>query len=478
MDSNQIILLCLVFVIAVFALLYIKIKASRDKLILDISAIEKEKTAINNSLAELENRFKDVLDVEVECQDVYNKADKTKAIIREMEHNITTLQSSYSEKKAIYDKLREQVAIYDDTIELAELGFYKAQFPFDSSEKYKQAIRDSKDKQKLLVKDKSEQGAFYCTTQWTVDGSKAQGTKKTNQGIRLTARAFNNECDAAIANCKWNNVDKMAKKIEKAFDSVNKLNESNTIYISKKYLQLKLEELYLTYEYHEQRQKEKEEQAEIKAQMREDAKVEAEIKKAKDLAEKEEKQFSKALDKARKEASEATGEKLSTLEAKIAQLQSELEEAEVRKARALSMAEQTRQGHVYVISNIGSFGDEVYKIGMTRRLEPLDRVKELGDASVPFVFDVHALIHTKDAPTLEKELHAEFNNRRVNMVNKRKEFFNVSLDEIKAAVHSKLDDGVEFIETAVARDFHETKSIIQALNKTSEKAKEAFAEAI
>ena len=91
----------------------------------------------------------------------------------------------------------------------------------------------------------------------------------------------------------------------------------------------------------------------------------------------------------------------------------------------------TRVGHVYIISNVGSFGENIYKIGMTRRLEPMDRDKELGDASVPFPFDVHALITTSDAPSLENALHKHFNHRRLNLENERKEFFHVTIEEIR-----------------------------------------------
>lgn len=253
----------------------------------------------------------------------------------------------------------------------------------------------------------------------------------------------------------------MEERIKKAFAAINQLNEPNAISITERYLKEKLKELQLTYEYREKKQREKEEQAEIKAQMREEARIEAEIKKAEAEAIKEEKRYHKALDAARKELEKASDEMKSELEKQIAQLQANLEEAERKHQRAQSMAEQTKQGHVYVISNIGSFGENVYKIGMTRRLEPMDRVKELGDASVPFTFDVHAMIHTDDAPTLEKKLHDKFDTHRLNMINRRKEFFSVSLEEIKHAVSDFTDQSVEFIETAIAQDYYET----QAMNK-------------
>ena len=150
------------------------------------------------------------------------------------------------------------------------------------------------------------------------------------------------------------------------------------------------------------------------------------------------------------------------MEQRIAILEQQLAEAEAKEERAKSMAEQTRKGHVYVISNIGSFGEDVYKIGLTRRLEPMDRVKELGDASVPFPFDVHAMIYTDDAPALETALHREFHSQRVNAVNIRKEFFSVDLEEIKDAVEKIAGVDAEFKMTALAEDYYESLRLSDA----------------
>ncbi|MEQ9074536.1 MAG: GIY-YIG nuclease family protein [Sandaracinaceae bacterium] len=124
----------------------------------------------------------------------------------------------------------------------------------------------------------------------------------------------------------------------------------------------------------------------------------------------------------------------------------------------MARAQLTRSGHVYVISNLGSFGEGVYKIGMTRRLEPLIRVKELGDASVPFSFDVHAMIYSEDAPALERALHVEFDGRRVNRVNTRKEFFRVSLAEVRKAV-AKHHGVITFVTVAEAEEYWKTVAI-------------------
>ena len=127
----------------------------------------------------------------------------------------------------------------------------------------------------------------------------------------------------------------------------------------------------------------------------------------------------------------------------------------------MSMAQLTKQGHVYVISNIGSFGEGIYKIGLTRRLEPMDRVKELGDASVPFKFDLHAMIFSEDAPVLEKKLHEVFHDTRVNMVNNRKEYFRVSLEEIEKETLKVMPDA-EFYKTTESREYRETLALLQS----------------
>lgn len=246
----------------------------------------------------------------------------------------------------------------------------------------------------------------------------------------------------------------MEQRIEKVFNAINKLNASNKIYISEEYFELKLKELRLTHEYKEKKQQEKEEQAEIRRQMREEAKLEQEMEKAI----KDEEKYQKLLEKAKADAEKMTGAKLESLKEKIALLDKELAEAKEKSERAKSMAEQTKIGHVYIISNIGSFGEDVYKIGMTRRLEPLDRVRELGDASVPFLFDVHAMIYAEDAPALEKSLHRSFDFKRLNLVNNRKEFFQTTLEEIKNETF-KISPDAEFIKTAEARQYRESQAI-------------------
>ena len=228
-----------------------------------------------------------------------------------------------------------------------------------------------------------------------------------------------------------------------------KLESANLVAINNKYKDLKVKELGYVYEYQEWKQREKEEQARIREQIREEERAAKELEKAKRDAEKEAQRNADALSKARAEVEGANEKQKEKLFAQIAELEQRMKDME-EKNRYISQAMLTKSGHVYIISNIGSFGESILKIGMARRLESMDRVKELGDASVPFPFDVHAMIRTSDAPALENALYRHFEERRVNLENNRKEFFYVTLDEIK----SELDVLKE--ELNIDADFHIT----------------------
>jgi len=228
------------------------------------------------------------------------------------------------------------------------------------------------------------------------------------------------------------------------------------------YVELKFEECKLQFEYTLKKQEEQEEQRLIREQMKEEVRVQKQYEDAMKEAEKEELKYRRLIERAREHLNQETEQERALSLAKISLLEEQLREAEERGIRAKSMAEQTRRGFVYVISNVGAFGEGVYKIGLTRRLDPQERVDELGDASVPFPFDVHAMCFSEDAPTLEKELHKKFANRRVNCVNFRKEFFRVELPEIQEAIEELVNDEVEFKVTAQARDYYESKRLLKA----------------
>jgi Domain of unknown function (DUF4041)/T5orf172 domain len=311
-------------------------------------------------------------------------------------------------------------------------GFYESKYDFQEAVEYKQRLDAIRSKQKQLIKDKK---AAVCGTEWSVGGSVKEGKKMTDNFIKLALRAFNGECDAAVMKVKYNNIQTMESRINKCYKDLNKLSTTTHCEITPNFLGLKLKELYLTHEFQEKKQEEQEEQRVIREQMREDEKVLREIEKEQQDAERKERQDRETLEKVRREIAAATGKEREQLNEQIEELQKRLLETEANnKQRAISQAQLTKSGKVYIISNIGSFGENIYKIGMTRRKLPEDRVKELGDASVPFPFDIHAMISCQDAPAFESHLHKYFSTRRVNKANERKEFFRVTLEEITKAV--------------------------------------------
>ena len=402
----------------------------------------------------LKSKYSKIIDIDSEV----NKRAKA---IKQQEKDIEKLQNSYKEKRAIYEELNSTVKLLTDDIEMMEVGLYKPSFNFDTSEEYKNKLNQNYEKQKILIKNKK---AVVCSTTWTTNGSKREGQKMTDKWIKLMLKAFNGECESIIAKVRWNNYNKMLARMTKAFNDLNKYGESHDTRIQRDYLRLKEEELSLTYEYEQKKYEEKEEQRRIREQIREEEKAQKEFEKARLKAEKEEADYQRALKQAQEELSKANEAERSKYEMQIAKLQQQLKEAEELKKRAISQAQMTKSGHVYVISNIGSFGENVYKIGMTRRLEPEDRVNELGDASVPFKFDIHAMISSDDAPALENKLHEVFKEKSVNRINYRKEFFKVTLDEIEEAVKQYTNADITFTKIAEAKEYRESLAIVNAEN--------------
>lgn len=293
------------------------------------------------------------------------------------------------------------------------------------------------------------------------DGASEEELNKI--AVNFIVDAFNGKVDSILSRTKKDNFGKLEREIKDAYNLVNMNGEAcRGARITEDYLKSRLEELRWAVVCSELKAREKEEQRRIREQMREEEKARREYERAQKEAQKEEAMLRKAMEKAQAALEKATAEQRANYESQLADLQQKLTEAEEKNQRALSMAQQTRHGHVYVISNIGSFGENVYKVGMTRRLEPMDRVKELGDASVPFPFDVHAIIESDDAPALETELHRQLALAQVNKVNPRKEFFRVPISDIKDIVESRGLSTV-WTMTAEAAEYKETLAIEETL---------------
>jgi len=313
-------------------------------------------------------RFSRIISIESEIE----KKDTTLSVLKTQTQQ---LDEKFVNARLIFKELQKDIRLYENDLEFVELGIYEPIFDLATSEKYKEKITEIVNQQKALIKSKN---ACICQTDWVVGNSRKQGEIMTRRYINLTLRAFNGECDSLISKVRWNNVNRFKQRITKAFAAINKLGQSNNTFITDGFLKLKLEELQLTYEYAYKKQQEKEEQRAIREDQREEERAQRGFEKAAKEAELEEKRFQKALERAQNELGLVSGEDLEKLNAQIENLKQSLKEAQEAKIRAISRAQETKSGHVYIISNLGSFGEDIYKIGMTRRLEPMDRVKELG----------------------------------------------------------------------------------------------------
>ena len=413
----------------------------------------------NNELKEEIKELKKLLNPEQqEIANLVKEIDKLKIEKDKISKEVDKL---FSKKQELSNKIKlkkKDLILLDDEILMQEFGVYKPIYDFESSEKYKQAIDNLRVVQKEMIKNKS---AVIYSNNWTVDGSKAKGRKMTNDNIKQIIMAFNIECDNLIAKVKYNNIQSIQKRIEKTFERLNKLNESNQVRLTSKYLECKLSELKLVHEYQVKKQEEKEEQKRIREELREEAKLKKELEEAKKNTLKDITHFENALSKLNEQlkSNNLSDEEIKNLQIKKEEIEKNIDNLNLSLKDIDYRQENQRAGYVYIISNIGAFGKDVYKIGMTRRLEPMDRIDELGDASVPFNFDVHAMIFADDAPKLENALHKAFENKKLNMVNQRREFFNVTLEEIEKVVKENFDKTVEFKKEPEAEQFRQSLKI-------------------
>ncbi len=386
---------------------------------------------------------------------------KLRELIATQQSTLSELEKRTAKDQTDLASLQQQIVdAKKDLIETNEevlmqsFGIYKPHYSFANSTEYKDELAKIRAKQKECIK----QGlAATGSDTWTVNGDARKGKKMIADMQKLLIRAFNCECDDVIDHVKFNNVESGEKRIESSFNAISKLGAVCGVAITATYKKLKIKELYLAYEYQVEKQKEKEALKQLRAEERERAKLEKEIAEARKKIEKEQKHYSNALQKLVQQIAGAAPDELPALEAKKAELESQLSGLNESMAQIDYREANQKAGYVYIISNVGAFGEGIYKIGMTRRLEPMDRVDELGDASVPFDFDVHALIFSDNAPALEAALHRAFEDRKLNMINTRREFFRVSLDEIKAVVKENFDKTVDFIDVPPAEQFRQSE---------------------
>lgn len=366
----------------------------------------------------------------------------------ETERLVAQRQESLDKIEKQISETRKQLICLEEEVLVQEFGLYTPQYDFASALDYKEELAKIRQTQKDLIKNKQ---AVFGNLNWTVNGSKAQGKKMVTDTQKLLLRAFNNECDDLISKVKYTNFDATLNRIYKSAEAISKLGTVLSISISKQYLDAKTKELRLAFEYRQKQQEEKEELKAARDEQREQARLQKEIDEQRKRFEKEQTHYQTAFEKLKQQLEKNPNDadllkKKEQLETHLDEINKSLSDIDYRQANM-------RAGYVYVISNIGAFGENIYKIGMTRRLDPQDRVDELGDASVPFNFDVHAMIFSDDAPALEAALHKAFEDRKLNMVNQRREFFNVTLEEIKEVVKKNFDKTVEFVDVPDAEQY-------------------------
>lgn len=380
--------------------------------------------------------------------------------IAQKNQQICNLDSQISNLNLSLSQKNSEIIQLDEEILLQSFGLYTPKYDFVNSDIYKDKLSDIRAKQKEAIKN----GNASCgNMNWQVNGNSAKGKKMVKDMQKLLIRAFNSECDETISKVKFNNIESSEKRIFASKEAISKLGKIMNVAITDYYYNLKLQELYLAYEYAQKKQEEKEEQKRIREEIREQAKLEKEIEEQRKKITKEQTHYCNQLKIIISQLSEKdiTPEKVKILEDKKSEIESQLVELDKSLKDVDYREANPKAGYVYVISNIGAFGENVYKIGMTRRLNPLDRVHELGDASVPFNFDVHAMIFSDNAPALEAELHKAFENKKLNMVNTRREFFHVTLEEIEEVVKANYDKAVEFTKLPPAEQYRQSLKMKQ-----------------
>ena len=335
----------------------------------------------------------------------------------------------------------EQAIELDDDAILQSVGIYRYHHPLETAAAFKERLRELDGRIKEVIKSGQ---AIDASNMFTFDNSLAKGRKMTADLSKLMLRAYNAEAENSIRTLRVGNAVTAKKRLDRSRASIAKLGKMMEMHISDEFHQLRFEEIELTSDYLMMKQAEREAAKEERARLREEKRAQQELEAQREKLDKEREHHLSVIAALVKQGADA-----SEAEAKLAEVDKAIEDNDYRAANI-------RAGYVYVISNRGAFGEGVVKIGLTRRLEPLDRVRELGGASVPFRFDVHALFFADDAVTLETELHHHFADRALNKMNSRKEFFFATPDEVRQVLEARVGNLLEFNEHADATEYFQS----------------------
>ncbi|MGF2385180.1 DUF4041 domain-containing protein [Lentilactobacillus otakiensis] len=416
----------------------------------------------NQKLVDETSKLKKSLDLQLSVQqmkplELENLITEKSNKIAELTPKLSNLEIEITKQEQTVEELKAEVGDLEANKEMSGYGLYTPHYEFATSSGYKEKLTEIRDLQKQAIKTRS---AVQFDSRWTVNGSLSKGNRMMRNNIKAIFRSFNNECTDAINKVTYSNYERVVKRIEKSFIQHNKMYEVENVQMLPNYLQLKYSELDLAFSYAQKKQEEKDLLREQREKEREDKKLQQEIKQERKKVDKEIQHYDQAIEELQSRMKLESSDK-EGLQAEIEKLRHELDSLHDKKSDIDYRESNATAGYVYIISNIGSFGKNIVKIGVTRRLEPLDRINELSSASVPFKFDVHALIFSQDAYALESELHERFADNRVNKVNNRKEYFKIGIEEIEEELKKYQDVTVDFHENPDAEEYRESLSLEQ-----------------
>ena len=365
---------------------------------------------------------------------------------QEEQRILSAKRAHRQEQHAIEKSLLSLKDMYD----VQDYGLYDFENPADDSVELKDALKSAQNQIKAMVKAKT---AATGVTNMTFNGDRKKGQKMVDDMVKLLLRSFNAEAENSVKTVKAGHLTTAKKRLEKSANAVERLGKSMGIRISPTFYRWRERELELTHQHLEAVKAAKEEEREIRARQREEAKAQKEFEALKTKQEKEVEHYRNVVASLQESGDD---EQVVKMAATLAEAEEKLDDVENRIAN-------TRAGYVYVASNRGAFGEGVVKIGMTRRLNPEERLKELSDASVPFNFDKHTIIFSEDAVSLENALHKDFADRRVNLINMRREYFYVTPAEVKDALIEHDVHVLEYHEEADATEFEASERQRQEL---------------
>ena len=372
---------------------------------------------------------------------------------REIAAECERLRQELGGIQAQIDIKRRELLVVDEELLLESFALYRPKFALTRSADYKERLEKIRDYQKALIRDDE---AVRIKEKQAARESAAENQLLVKNMAKLLLRSFNSDCEYCVDNVRFSNIEAHEKRIRKSFEMLNRLGRSINVEIAERYKELKIDELHLAYEYECRKQAEKEELREFREQQREQQKLERELREARESIAKDRKHIL-AADRQYEDklANNPSPEARADIELKLAQGRARLAELDAMARQVDYREASPKAGFVYVISNIGAFGEGVYKIGVTRRLEADERIDELSDASVPFAFDTHATVFALDAYALETKIHAHFEHCRVNKVNAWKEFFRADIREIEAVIRENYDKTFDLVHEAAAEEFRE-----------------------